>query len=138
MKTLLSILLTLNAWGANMSIEAKNVLGRALEKCCDSPKTGFYRNGFCHTGPADHGTHVACAVVTKEFLEFTRSRGNDLSTPRPEYGFPGLVPGNRWCLCGSRWQEAHRAGVAPKLDLEATHERMLEFVDRETLEKFKL
>lgn len=118
-----------------MSVIPKNVLGGELRKCCDSPKTGFYRNGFCHTGPTDHGTHVACAEVTKEFLDFTRSKGNDLSTPRLEYSFPGLRPGDRWCLCATRWREALQAGVAPKLDLEATHERMLDFIDQETLRR---
>lgn len=111
----------------------KNVLGTELKKCCDNPKTGFYRNGFCQTGPSDHGTHVACATVTKEFLEFTKSRGNDLMTPRPEYQFPGLKPGDKWCLCALRWLEAKKAGVAPKLDLEATHEKMLEFATIEEL-----
>jgi len=110
-----------------MSPAAKNVLGGPLAKCCESPRTGFYRDGFCHTGPQDHGTHVACAKVTKEFLEFTRSRGNDLSTPRPEWNFPGLRPGDKWCLCALRWLEAKRAGVAPPLELSATHEKMLDF-----------
>lgn len=110
-----------------MSIPAKNVLGTELKKCCASPKTGFYRNGYCHTGPEDQGTHVACATVTKEFLEFTRSRGNDLITPNPQWNFPGLKPGDKWCLCALRWLEAKKAGVAPKLDLEATHEKMLEY-----------
>lgn len=105
----------------------KNVLGFPLQKCCDSPKTGFYRNGFCHTGPQDHGTHVACATLTKEFLEFTKTKGNDLMTPRPEWNFPGLKPGDKWCLCALRWIEAKKAGFAPKLDLEATHEKMLEY-----------
>lgn len=111
----------------NMSIPSKNVLGTILKKCCDSPKTGFYRDGHCHTGPQDHGTHVACATVTKEFLEFTKTKGNDLITPRPEYNFPGLKPGDKWCLCALRWLEAKKAGVILKLDLEATHEKMLEY-----------
>ena len=111
----------------NMSMPSKNVLGTSLKKCCDSPKTGFYRDGNCHTGPQDHGTHVACATVTKEFLEFTKTRGNDLMTPKPEWNFPGLKPGDKWCLCALRWLEAKRAGVAPSLDLEATHEKMLEY-----------
>ena len=105
----------------------KNVLGGELKKCCDHPKTGFYRDGICRTGPEDHGTHVACATVTKEFLEFTRTRGNDLITPRPEWNFPGLKPGDKWCLCALRWLEARRAGVAPKLDLEASHLKLLEY-----------
>ena len=127
MKLFFTILLCTSAMAQNMSIPAKNVLGTTLKKCCDSPKTGFYRDGHCHTGPQDHGTHVACATVTKEFLEFTKTRGNDLMTPKPEWNFPGLKPGDKWCLCALRWLEAKRAGVAPLLDLEATHEKMLEY-----------
>lgn len=108
--------------------EAKNVLGRPLATCSNDPKTGFFRDGCCHTGPADRGLHVVCAVMTEAFLEYTRARGNDLSTPRPQFGFPGLRPGDRWCLCASRWQEALEAGVPPKVDLEATHERALTVV----------
>jgi uncharacterized protein (DUF2237 family) len=104
-----------------------NVLGEKLQKCSDSPKTGFYRDGFCVSGPADHGTHVACATVTKEFLEFTKSKGNDLITPAPEWSFPGLKPGDKWCLCALRWREAKKAGVAPKLDLKATQQKMLKY-----------
>ncbi len=117
-----------------LSTPSLNVLGSPLKKCCDSPKTGFYRDGMCHTGPQDHGTHVACATVTKEFLEFTKSRGNDLITARPEWNFPGLKPGDKWCLCALRWLEAKKAGVAPKLDLEATHQKMLEFVPLKDLQ----
>lgn len=115
------------AMAQEMSIPSKNILGTNLKKCCDSPKTGFYRDGYCHTGSKDHGTHVACATLTKEFLDFTKSKGNDLSTARPEWNFPGLKPGDKWCLCALRWLEAKKAGVAPRLDLESTHERMLEF-----------
>ncbi len=111
----------------------KNVLGSPLGKCCDSPKTGFYRDGFCHTGPQDHGTHVACATVTQAFLDFSRARGNDLITPRPEWNFPGLKAGDKWCLCALRWLEAKRAGVAPPLDLAATHEKMLEYASLDEL-----
>ena len=111
-----------------MSLTSKNVLGSVLQKCCDSPKTGFYRDGFCRTGPSDHGTHVVCAVLTSEFLAFTKSKGNDLSTPRPEWGFPGLKPGDKWCLCASRWLEAKDAGITLTLDLEATLEKLLEYV----------
>lgn len=118
-----------------MSVPSKNVLGTVLKKCCDSPRTGFYRDGFCHTGPQDHGTHVACATVTKEFLEFTRSKGNDLITPRLEWNFPGLKPGDKWCLCALRWLEAQKAGVAPDLDLEATHENMLKYSTLKDLKK---
>jgi uncharacterized protein (DUF2237 family) len=127
MKLFFTILLTTSAMAQNMSMPSKNVLGTTLKKCCDSPKTGFYRDGNCHTGPQDHGTHVACATVTKEFLEFTKSRGNDLMTARPEWDFPGLKPGDKWCLCALRWLEAKRAGVAPSIDLGATHEKMLEY-----------
>jgi uncharacterized protein (DUF2237 family) len=108
--------------------EAKNVLGGALEICGTDPMTGFYRDGCCHTGPGDIGVHTVCAVVTEAFLEFTASRGNDLSTPRPDFGFKGLKPGDRWCLCASRWLEAYEAGCAPKVDLRATHARTLDLV----------
>ncbi|WP_137719989.1 DUF2237 family protein [Methylobacillus flagellatus] len=105
---------------------ALNVLGTALQTCSLDPLTGFTRNGCCETGPQDRGSHTVCAQVTAEFLEFSRLRGNDLSTPRPEYGFAGLRAGDRWCLCAARWQEAAEAGVAPPVVLEATHERALE------------
>ncbi len=114
---------------------AKNVLGEKLEACCTSPMTGFYRNGSCETGPADIGTHVLCAEVTKDFLEFTRSRGNDLMSPSPHGGFPGLKPGDRWCLCVSRWKEALDAGLAPPVILPATHEATLKYVSLEDLKK---
>ena len=107
---------------------AQNVLGEALRQCCTAPMTGFERDGFCHTGPHDRGVHVVCAQMTTEFLAYTRARGNDLSTPRPEYGFPGLKPGDHWCLCAARWAEAERAGVAPPVDLSATHEGALRIV----------
>jgi hypothetical protein len=116
-----------------MSSRPRNVLGTPLKDCSHEPKTGFYRTGCCETGPGDHGVHVVCAEMTAEFLEFTRSRGNDLSTPNPEWGFPGLKPGDRWCLCAARWAEAHEAGVAPPVDLEATHLAALEFVDLDDL-----
>ena len=113
----------------------KNVLGENLKTCCTSPMTGFYRNGACETGPADIGTHVVCAEVTKDFLEFTRSRGNDLMSPAPHHGFPGLKPGDRWCLCVSRWKEALDAGLAPPVMLAATHEATLKYVSLEDLKK---
>mgnify|MGYP006299120031 CR=1 FL=1 len=106
--------------------EARNVLGEPLEACSVSPMTGFYRDGCCNTGPEDLGVHTVCAAVTAEFLAFSKVLGNDLSTPRPEFGFKGLEPGDRWCLCAARWQEAHLAGKAPKVVLRATHERTLE------------
>jgi uncharacterized protein (DUF2237 family) len=104
---------------------ARNVLGGELESCSLSPVTGFYRNGCCETGPEDTGMHTVCAVMTEAFLKFSLSMGNDLSTPRPEFDFPGLRPGDRWCLCAPRWKEALDAGVAPHIVLEATHEEVL-------------
>ncbi|MDG1286310.1 MAG: DUF2237 domain-containing protein [Rickettsiales bacterium] len=116
-----------------MKFDAKNVLGGALESCCADPMTGFFRDGFCHTNKHDAGTHVICALVTQEFLDFTRKRGNNLSSPMPEYGFPGLEPGDGWCLCALRWREAYLAGVAPPVKLEATHEKALDYVSLEAL-----
>lgn len=112
---------------------AKNVLGTPLSCCCEDPVTGFYRTGFCETGADDLGLHIVCAEMTADFLEFSRLRGNDLSTPAPEYGFPGLSPGDRWCLCVERWKEAYEAGAAPPVVLEATHISSLEFVSLEEL-----
>lgn len=112
---------------------AKSVLGRPLEVCCRKPRTGFYRDGCCNTGPGDVGLHVVCARVTEEFLAFSRAHGNDLSTPVPEADFPGLKPGDRWCLCAGRWKEAMEAGVAPPVVLAATHISTLEFVSIEEL-----
>ena len=108
---------------------ARNVLGGALLPCSVAPLTGFFRDGCCNTGPHDHGLHVVCAQVTAEFLAFSQRRGNDLSTPRPEYGFAGLQPGDRWCLCAARWEEARRAGCAPPVLLEATHIAALSVVE---------
>jgi uncharacterized protein (DUF2237 family) len=107
---------------------ARNVMGGELAPCSTSPVTGFFRNGCCETGPHDVGMHTVCAVMTAEFLAYSKSVGNDLSTPMPEYGFPGLRPGDRWCLCAPRWKEALDAGAAPKLILEATHEETLAIV----------
>lgn len=104
---------------------ARNVLGGELDICSSAPLTGFYRNGCCETGPDDPGMHTVCAVMTAEFLRFSMSVGNDLSTPRPEFDFPGLRPGDRWCLCAPRWKEALDAGVAPPVVLAATHEETL-------------
>jgi uncharacterized protein (DUF2237 family) len=104
---------------------ARNVLGGALLPCSVAPLTGFFRDGCCNTGPSDHGLHVVCAEVSAEFLAFSRASGNDLSTPRPEFGFAGLQPGDRWCLCAARWEEARLAGQAPPVLLEATHEAAL-------------
>ncbi|MBD3220336.1 DUF2237 family protein [bacterium] len=108
--------------------DQKNVLGGALEPCGRDPLTGFYRTGSCHTGEDDLGSHTVCAVVTEGFLAFSSSVGNDLSTPNPGWGFPGLRAGDRWCLCAARWQEALEAGEAPPVVLAATHERALEVV----------
>lgn len=110
-----------------------NVLGGPLETCSLDPRTGFTRTGCCETGPEDHGSHTVCAEVTAEFLRFSRDRGNDLSTPRPEYGFPGLKPGDTWCLCAPRWQEALDAGCAPRVRLGATHAGALEHCRLEDL-----
>ena len=110
-----------------------NVVGGKLLPCSVEPLTGFYRNGCCSTGAEDLGSHTVCVVLTEEFLEFSKSVGNDLSTPRPEYGFAGLLPGDRWCLCASRWLEAHAAGHAPDVVLGATHARALELVPIELL-----
>jgi uncharacterized protein len=115
---------------------AKNVLGSELETCSMDPMTGFYRNGCCNTGREDEGLHLVCAEMTDDFLVFSKSRGNDLSTPIPEYDFPGLMDGDRWCLCVLRWKEAHEAGKAPKVNLRATHISTLEFVDLDVLREF--
>ena len=112
---------------------ARNVLGNDLEPCCYEPLTGYYRDGFCHTGAGDSGIHTVCAVMSDAFLKFSREQGNDLSTPRPEYEFPGLTAGDRWCLCASRWKEAYDAGMAPKVVLESTHASTLEFASIEEL-----
>ncbi|MEI6418236.1 MAG: DUF2237 domain-containing protein [Sphingomonadales bacterium] len=106
--------------------KARNVLGGPLETCSVNPLTGWWRDGCCNTDANDRGLHTVCAVMTVEFLAFSQSVGNDLSTPRPEFGFPGLKPGDRWCLCAARWEEARRAGFAPDVVLEATHEKTLE------------
>lgn len=113
---------------------ARNVLSQKLETCSRSPMTGFFRDGCCNTGAGDRGLHLVCAVMTAEFLAYSKSCGNDLSTPRPEWGFQGLQPGDRWCLCVTRWKEAFEAGKAPQVVLEATHVSTLEFVDLEQLE----
>ena len=113
---------------------AKNVVGGPLKTCCTNPMAGFYRTGKCDTGRGDDGIHVVCARMTREFLSFSRSRGNDLSTPVPEHEFPGLKPGDCWCLCAARWKEALEAGVAPPVVVEATHMSALEFVSLEELQ----
>ena len=116
--------------------KARNVLGGELANCSTDPVTGFYRNGCCETGPHDVGMHTVCAVMSAEFLAFSASVGNDLSTPRPELAFPGLKPGDRWCLCAPRWKEALDAGMAPQLVLEACHEETLAIVPLGVLKDF--
>jgi uncharacterized protein (DUF2237 family) len=116
----------------------KNVFGEPLAVCSESPRTGFFRDGCCNTGPQDVGSHTVCAVMTAEFLEFSKKAGNDLSTPAHEYGFPGLKAGDRWCLCAARWQQAFEAGRAPKVVLSATHERALEIAALPDLKRFAI
>ena len=112
-----------------------NVLGTPLQCCCRDPLTGFYRDGYCRTGPGDHGLHTVCVQVTEDFLEFGAERGNDLITPVPEFGFPGLKPGDRWCVCVTRWAEALEEDIAAPVVLEATHISALEFVSLEDLQR---
>jgi uncharacterized protein (DUF2237 family) len=119
-----------------MTHQALNVFGRPLAPCSLAPLTGYFRDGCCRSDPEDRGLHVVCVVVTADFLEFSRARGNDLSTPRPEYLFPGLKPGDRWCLCALRWLEALQAGMAPEVVLEATHLNTLGVVGLEQLRAF--
>jgi uncharacterized protein len=114
----------------------KNVLGGPLKSCCTDPMTGFYRDGYCRTGADDTGRHTVCILATDEFLEYSKAAGNDLSTPMPEYAFPGVKGGDKWCLCVTRWQQAFEAGMAPQVDLEATHESALKVVRLEDLQAF--
>ena len=116
--------------------EAVNVFGEVIETCSDNPTTGFFRDGCCNTSDRDVGSHTVCVEVTREFLEFSRFRGNDLSTPMPQFEFPGLRPGDRWCLCAARWLEAHEAGMAPRVVLKGTHRRALEIVPLRLLRSF--
>ncbi len=113
-----------------------NVFGESLELCCTSPMTGYFRNGFCQTGPMDVGTHTVCAAVTQNFLEFSAWAGNDLITPRPEMDFPGLKEGDRWCLCATRWLDAHKAGRAPKVHLRRTNIKTLQLIPLEILKPY--
>jgi uncharacterized protein len=117
---------------------ARNVLGGELAPCSTDPMTGFYRNGCCDTGTGDLGVHVVCAALTEAFLAFSRDQGNDLVTPQPAFGFPGLQPGDRWCLCATRWRDALEAGVAPPVVLEATHVGALEWVSMDDLRRHAL
>ena len=118
-------------------IKELNVLGTVLKPCCEDPLTGYFRDGYCRTIQEDAGTHILCAIVTQDFLEYTKSQGNDLSTPRPQWNFPGLMSGSKWCLCISRWLEAEQAGKAPLVVLEATHKRALEYTYLTMLQKYK-
>ncbi len=122
----------------NERLPQKNVFGEPLAVCSDSPRTGFFRDGCCNTGPEDFGSHTICVVMTGEFLEFSKRAGNDLSTPVMEYGFAGLKGGDRWCLCAARWQQAFEAGMAPKVVLSATHESALEIVALKDLKRFAI
>ncbi|MFI8379769.1 DUF2237 family protein [Leeuwenhoekiella sp. NPDC079379] len=111
-----------------------NIYGRPLQACCFNPKTGYFRDGFCRTIEEDYGTHILCAIVTEEFLRYSASKGNDLMTPIPHWDFPGLKPGDSWCLCISRWLEAEKKGVAPRLNLEACHQDALNYTTLAKLE----
>lgn len=121
-----------------MSESPKNVFGGPLETCCTNPMTGWFRDGCCNTDERDRGLHVVCVEVSDEFLQFSRERGNDLITPRPEFDFPGLKAGDKWCLCAARWQEAFEGGCAPRVILEATHERALEVIELADLRSFAI
>ena len=116
----------------------KNVFGEEIETCCESPITGFFRDGFCHTDDTDEGIHTVCVSMTEDFLEFSKSKGNDLSTPRPEFNFPGLKEGDGWCLCAERWVEAYEVSMAPKLYIKRTNLRTLDIVPLEILKKFAI
>ena len=111
----------------------KNIFGEPLKSCCTSPVTGYFRDGFCRTDKSDLGSHTVCVVVTEDFLEFSKRKGNDLITPNPVYSFPGLREGDKWCLCALRWKEAYEAGCAPKVELESTDEKALRFIKIEDL-----
>jgi uncharacterized protein len=119
----------------HLALAPINVLGEPLELCCNEPKTGYFRDGFCRTDENDHGSHTVCAEVTEAFLAYSKSVGNDLTTPVPGGSFPGLKPGDRWCLCAARWKDAFEAGVAPTVYLESTHVKALEIVPLAALQK---
>ena len=120
-----------------MSQQALNVLGSPLQPCCFAPRTGFYRDGYCNTSVEDRGLHTVCVITTAAFLEFSKQQGNDLSTPIPEWEFPGLTENDRWCLCAARWKEAYLYQKAPLVILESTHERTLEIVSLEMLQEYQ-
>ena len=125
-----------NGNGNGHNVKPKNVLGGELEMCCRDPMTGFYRDGFCRTGVDDTGRHTVCIEATDEFLAFSKAAGNDLSTPMPQYAFPGLQTGDKWCLCMLRWREALQAGMAPRVYLKATHQAALTVVSLDDLKKY--
>ena len=116
----------------------KNILGEEIESCCENPITGFFRDGFCHTDERDQGVHTVCVKMTEEFLNFSKSRGNDLSTPRPEFNFPGVKAGDSWCLCAERWGEAYELGMAPNLYIKRTNIKTLDIVSLEVLKESAL
>ena len=116
----------------------KNILGEEIESCCENPITGYFRDGFCHTHERDEGVHTVCVKMTEEFLNFSKSRGNDLSTPRPDFNFPGVKVGDSWCLCAERWVEAYELGMAPYLYIKQTNIKTLDIVSLEVLKEFAL
>jgi len=122
----------------NSEVKQKNVFGEDIESCCESPITGFFRDGFCHTDERDEGIHTVCVSMTNDFLEFSKARGNDLSTPRPEFNFPGVKEGDSWCLCAERWAEAYESNMAPNLYINKTNIRTLDIVPLELLKKFAI
>jgi uncharacterized protein (DUF2237 family) len=131
--------MSLEGGGRDMGrVPSRNVFGGPLESCSTKPMTGFFRNGCCDTGPEDMGSHTVCVVMTEAFLKFSKSAGNDLSTPMPDFGFPGLQPGDRWCLCAPRWQEALEAGQAPRVVLRATHEGALQYCSLTDLKRLAI
>ena len=119
-----------------MVTEQTNLFDEVIEECCSNPITGFFRNGFCHSDELDRGLHIVCSLITDDFLRFSKSRGNDLSTPRPEFNFPGLVEGDSWCVCAERWKEAYQHGFAPKVFLKRTHKKAATIIDIEILKEY--
>ena len=119
-----------------MVTEQTNLFDEVIEECCSNPITGFFRNGFCHIDELDRGLHIVCSLITDDFLRFSKSRGNDLSTPRPEFNFPGLVEGDSWCVCAERWKEAYQHGFAPKVFLKRTHKKAATIIDIEILKEY--
>ena len=119
-----------------MITEQTNLFDEVIEECCSNPITGFFRNGFCHTDELDRGLHIVCSLITDDFLRFSKSRGNDLSTPRPEFNFPGLTEGDSWCVCAERWKEAYEQGFAPKVFLKRTHKKAATIIDIEILKEY--